>query len=252
MNTLLLYGVGQLGRLFGGGALRAGATVVPIRRDTDVGPLWSAYPPGTPILFAVGEAATVDALDRVPVDRRGDLIFVQNELYPSDLAGMKAARATLAIVWTNQKPGVPTLVGRATAVHGPHAGAMAAWHREVDIPCRVADASDIGIEAAAKYAFIVTVNALGLLDPRTVSEWLAADASRVDAVLAESVELAVARLGAPEARDEALERVRVALDGFGELRTRGRSSAARVARAVSHAEACSREVPQLASIVAAS
>ncbi len=248
MNTLLLFGVGQLGRLFAGGALRTGVTVVPIRRSTDVGPLWSAYAPGTPILMAVGEGDLEAAVDRVPRDRRDDLIFVQNELYPSDLTSHGAEGATLGLVWTNQKAGAPTLVGRGTAASGPHADAFCSWHHELAIPCRVADRHDIAVEAAAKYAFIVCVNALGLVDARSVGDWQQADSARVESLLAESVRLASARLGEPAVAPETLSRVRDALRGFASLPTRGRSSPSRVARAVALAAELGCDVPELASL----
>lgn len=247
-QTLLLLGVGQLGRLYAGGALRSGACVVPILRDTDVAPVLCAYPEGTPVLCAVGESDLDDAVARFPIDRRADLVFVQNELLPDDLERLGARGATLAVVWTLQKPGMPTLVARATGVGGRHAAAVLAWHRALELPCTLYPPELLAIEAAAKYAFIVAINALGVLAPHTVGEWRRRDPARVDALVREATAIAVARIDAPTAFDETLSRVWDGATGFEALPTRGRSSAARVVRALGHAARLSLSTPTLTEV----
>ena len=116
------------------------------------------------------------------------------------------------------------------------------------MPCELLDPLALAHEAAAKYAFIVAINALGLAAAHTVGEWRALDPSRVDAVVAEASALAAQRIGARDAFDEIVMRVRDGASGFAALPTRGRSSAARVDRALGHATRLSVSVPTLATL----
>ena len=51
-----VWGLGELGRLYAGGALRAGHRVTPLTRATDPATTLASLPSATPILIAVGEA----------------------------------------------------------------------------------------------------------------------------------------------------------------------------------------------------
>ncbi|MFT5991967.1 MAG: hypothetical protein ACJA1R_003054 [Flavobacteriales bacterium] len=246
---LVLWGVGQLGRLYAGGALRAGYSVTPITRSTDPLPALLAHPEGTPILCAVGEDAIDAVVEQVPIERRDDLIFVQNELFSSQLEDWKASAATLAVVWTLCKPKLPLIVSRATAVGGRHAGAVAQWHACLDLPCQIVEPSKLGVEAAAKYAFVVAINALGVREARPVGQWLAAEPELAEAVVNEAVLLSAVMAGHPRATPEIAIAVNAGLAGFAALPTRGRTAQQRVARALRAAERLQVAMPVITGIL---
>jgi 3-hydroxyisobutyrate dehydrogenase-like beta-hydroxyacid dehydrogenase len=55
MNEVVVIGLGQLGRVFAGGLLRAGCTVVPVNRGDDMAMLAQAHPSPELVLVAVAE-----------------------------------------------------------------------------------------------------------------------------------------------------------------------------------------------------
>lgn len=250
MNQRLavVIGVGNLGRLYAGGLLRAGYSLAPIRRETDPAPVLLAHPPGTPLLCAVGEADLAAVIDAVPVDRRCDLLCLQNELFPADLDALGAPDAGLAVAWTLAKPGFPVIVGRRAAASGAAAPAFARACEALGHPCVLSD--DPGWEAATKYAFIVAVNALGLCESTTLERWVTADRQQVEVVVRESCALALARIGESDRIDDALSEVWEGIHGFGPLPCRGRSSRSRVARALERARELGTPTPHLRSIAA--
>ena len=246
-----VIGLGNLGRLYAGGWLRAGYAVHPIGRRTDARAVLNGLPERTPLLCAVGEASLANAVEAVPPARRGDLIFVQNELFPEDLQRLGTPDATIAVVWTLVKAGFPLILGRRLAVTGPQEEAFAEACAALEHP--VLAGAPIGWECATKYAFIVAMNALGLLRADTLGAWLADDPERVEALIADACRVALARIGAPETDlARAVAEVAEGVEGFRALPCRGRSSAARVARALNTAETLGIHIPALRDAAEAS
>lgn len=200
MRACVVIGVGQLGRLFGAAALACGYRTTPILKGASVAAALADGASRGPILITVGERALPDVLAEIPRARADDVILVQNELFPalwrSALGG--EAQPTVAVVWSSVKKGRPIDVGRATHVHGPYAQFVRELHGALDAkaPCvELRTPMDLETELVAKYAFILTVNMLGLEKARTVGEWLDADPARVDEVLSRTVALGEKRVG---------------------------------------------------------
>ncbi len=230
MRDCVIVGVGQLGRFFAGGAVACGVRVTPVRRGDSIVVALADVAPGAPIVVAVGEAALPGVLAQVPIERRGDVVLVQNELFPEVWqAALGDAEPTIAVVWSTVKKGRPVEVGRATHVFGRHAGFICEAQRALDVPCvELHGFSALETELVAKYAFILAVNALGLEQARPVGAWLDADPARVDAVLAAFVALGEARSGpAGTARAIALE----AMEALRSMPAAGRTARERVDRA---------------------
>jgi hypothetical protein len=217
VRDVVVLGVGQLGRMFGGAALASGFRVTPLLRanvETDHEAFTNAAP-DAPVVVAVGEAALADAVARVPSDRHGDLVLLQNELFPDVWRALLGdSEPTVVVVWSNVKKGRPVEIGRATAVFGKHASFVKDVHAALDVPCvELASSAELVDELVAKYAFLLGVNALGLEQSRTVGEWLAADRAHVDDVVARFIALAEARaqrksIGAAEKVTEAMHALR--------------------------------------------
>ena len=54
MNVVVIIGLGQLGRVFAGGLLRVGCSVVPVNRGDDMAALAQRHPAPELVLVAVG------------------------------------------------------------------------------------------------------------------------------------------------------------------------------------------------------
>ena len=228
MPTCTVIGLGQLGRLFGAGALASGHRTTPVRRGDSIEQALADA--AGPIVVTVGEAALPAVLKEIPRERHGDVVLVQNELLPDVWRAHLAAEPTVAVVWSNVKKGRPIEVGRATHVHGAHASFVSALHEAIDVPCvQLVDAAALEQELVAKYAFILGVNALGLEEARTVGAWLDADPARVDAVLARVIALADARTGRPHPAAAAI--ARAAMEPLRAMPAAGRTARERVERA---------------------
>jgi len=249
VRDLVVVGPGQLGRLFGAGALARGIRVTPVRRGDDAGAA-AAGVPDAPILVAVGEPALAAVLLALPPARRNDAILVQNELFPADWTPL-TPDPTVAVVWLNAKAGRPIEVARPTAVHGRHARLFCELHDPLGLPCVPVDAPTLGVELVAKYAFILAVNALGLRADDTVGAWLARDRALVRSIAGEGIALGEARLGRAVDRAAAEAAIVAAMQALRDMPARGRTARARVERALVFARERGIPAPDTAASLAA-
>lgn len=221
---LLVFGPGQIGRWLGAGALATGRTVIPLRRGDAVE--WSTVPAGVPLLVSVPEPALPSVLGSLPADRHDDAIVVQNNLIPGDTPDVDLG-LTWCTLWVNRKPGLPEIVGNTTGVYGRHAAHVAAWSEAMGVgSLRLASEDALLDELAAKWAFLIAVNAFGVLGAITVAEGRARqDAARI---VEDACRLAPIRIR--RAVDESTVRARVAaaLEAMAAMPCRGRTARARV------------------------
>lgn len=250
-TNVVVVGPGQLGRLFGGGALRLGARVTPVLREDDPGAVFRRVPVDAPVWLTVPEAALPSVADSLPASRRQRAIVVQNGLFARDFDALGFDDATIVCVWTSAKPGQPLLVGRRSGVYGPQAAHVAAVHREIDLPCSVLDSERArDTELVAKYAFILAVNGLGLEAPGTVAEVTARDPQRTAAIVGEALALGALLADADVDLADASTAVAEAFYGFAEMPARGRTAAARILDASREAREREVELPELAGLAA--
>lgn len=246
IQDFVVYGPGELGRLYAGGALRLGRRVTPITRGSDRQEVFSSMPEDVPILLSVREDALAQAVADVPKARRRDVILVQNELFPKTLRALGLEEATVAVVWLLQKKGQPRLVARPTQVFGPSAAFFRDVHESLELPAEVlADERALARALVAKYAFIFAVNLLGVLADRTVGAWLIADQKKVLAAIDEGLELGAAEadLEGPLAGERAV--CLEAMQALSSMPARGRTAKERVERASRRAKELSLSLPLL-------
>jgi hypothetical protein len=246
MRDLVVYGLGELGQLYGAAALRAGYRVTPITRHDDPRRVLDGLLADVPILVAVGEAALDPVLTVLGKARGNAAILLQNELFPS--AWRKHdIEPTVFVPWLLKKRGTPLLVARACPVFGAQTELVRDLHQALDLPCEALPNEHALYQALVeKYAFILTINALGLLRDRTLGMWLQEDPSRVAGLSRET-----AQLGAVLCESEVdLERCQQAvLEGMRALHNvaaRGRSAEERVTRALAEGQRIGLELPELA------
>ena len=97
MRDLVVYGVGELGQLYGSGALRAGVRVTPVTRAVPLSEALADLAADVPVLVAVQESALDEVLASLPEARRDAVILLQNDLFPS----RDTRIPTSSVSWTN-------------------------------------------------------------------------------------------------------------------------------------------------------
>lgn len=249
MHDAVVVGLGQLGTWYGGALLALGRRVTPVLRSTPR-PLMLDADPDAPHLVAVAESQLTAVLTALrEVGRHRHTLLLQNEMFRGQWEACGVQQPTVMAVWTHRKGGV-VRVGAPTAVMGPDAELVMEMHRVLGVPCRVLSSPEqLDAELAAKYAFIVAVNALGAKADRTVGQWLEQEPDTVSAVVADALRLAEACAGvAPGATANATQ-VPTVLAALAAIPTRGRTAADRVARAAAAAASHGLHLPGLCNLL---
>jgi hypothetical protein len=245
MRDLVVYGLGELGQLYGAAALRAGLRVTPITRGSDAQAVLGALSADTPVLVAVGEDALEPVLATLGA-RLEQAILLQNELFPAQWRAHGQV-PTVLVPWLLKKRGMPLSIARPSPVYGKHAALVEALHRALDIPSQLLRDEPALLQAIVeKYAFILTINALGLLRDRSLATWLQEDPLRVRALAHEASTLG-ARLA--DAEVDLIRSAQVVSEGMhalGTMSARGRTAQARVQRALAHGARLGIALPALA------
>lgn len=251
-SELLVFGVGQLGQLYAAGALRLGLRVWPLTRHMDAKATIASFPAGQPILLGVSEVAFSQALDAIPLARRQDVVLVQNELFPSQLSASGLDGATVLTVWLSKKKGRPIEVARTSSAYGPYASLFHRIHEALDLPSvTLRSLPELQVEIAAKYTFILTINALGMVENLCLGDWLDKDAERVARLINDARLLAEAHLSAEVDATQIRSVVMEAMEGLRDYPAKGRSAAARLDKALLDAANFSLALPALTDIAKA-
>jgi hypothetical protein len=244
MRDLVVYGLGELGQLYGSAALRAGFRVTPITRSSDPAAVLAALPAQTPIVVAVGERDLDPVLDLLG-PRLAQAILLQNELFPSSWLA-RGVTPTVLVPWLLKKKGSALTIARPSAVFGAQAELVHTLHDALGIPTDVlADEQALKQALVEKYAFVLTINALGLLRDRTLATWLQEDPLRVRALADEAASLGAKLCTAEVDLARCAQAVAAGMRALGTMSARGRSADARVARALEQAAQLGLEVPAL-------
>jgi hypothetical protein len=239
-REVVVWGVGELGTLFAGGALRLGLRVVPIRRHDDGPAVLRGLARPCPVFVCVGEGDLGTVLAQVPPEFRDHVVLVQNELFPSAWQRFPhIGTPTVCVVWAVVKRAASILVSpRAAQVCGPLTDLVVAMHASLRLDVEKVASPDLPL--VLKYAYILAINTLGLRRDVTLGEWLSSGAAEAEAVATDAVRLACALLG-PSGGDKldgctcaALAREVTALMATATVagyRARGRTAEDRLARA---------------------
>lgn len=245
-KDLVLVGVGQLGTLFGQGALLAGRRVTPLRRDSDVERCLDDVAPDSPVLVTTGEKDLEGALARLPKERWPHVVLVQNELFPSVWKKLGLEDPTIAVVWLSKKAGRPVEIGGPTEVYGKHADVVAQLHEALTLPCLVLPSADaLSLALVAKYTFILAINALGLERDVTLGEWLEQDQARVLAVVDDARRLGEGKLGHATDGKKVQRKVLDAMTLLSTYPAKGRTAKERLERARDDARELRLNLPAL-------
>lgn len=249
MNEVVVIGLGQLGRVFAGGLLRAGLTVIPVNRGDDMAAVAQRHPAPELVLIAVAEADLHTILAALPDAWKSRAALIQNELLPRDWEAHGYVDPTVISVWFEKKKGTDAKPLIASPAAGPGAGLLCRALAAIDLPCReVASGNKLLFELVRKNVYILTTNIAGLKTGGTVSQLWAQHETFARQVANEVMDIQDALTGVVHDRNALIAGMLEAFDGDPDHGCTGRSAPARLARALQQADAFGLGVPILRSL----
>ena len=249
MSEVVVIGLGQLGRVFAGGLLRTGHTVVPVNRGDDMFTVAHAHPDPELVLVAVAETDLHTVLAALPGAWRPRVALIQNELLPRDWQGQGYDDPTVISVWFEKKKGIDAKPLIPSPVAGPGAALLCRALASIDLPCReVASGDALLFELVRKNVYILTTNIAGLKTGGTVSELWGKHAAFARQVANEVIDIQDALTGVAHDREKLIAGMLEAFDGDPNHGCTGRSAPARLVRAIAHADEFGLTVPTLRSL----
>lgn len=248
-NTVVVIGLGQLGRVFAGGLLRAGHPVVPVNRGDDLARAAELNPMPEAVVVAVAEGDLASLLEGMPERWRDRLVLLQNELLPRDWRPFTAATPTVISVWFEKKKGVDAKPILPSPVFGPAAALVCGALGAVELPCRILETElELLFELVRKNLYILTSNIAGLRTGGTVGMLWKSHRELAEAVADEVLAIQSWLTGETLERERLLAGMVEAFDADPAHLCTGRSAPARLARALAFADEAGLNVPTLRGI----
>lgn len=250
-KTVVMIGLGQLGRVFAGGLLRTGHGVVPVNRGDDMAAVATRHPRPDLVLVSVAEGDLHAVLGGLPDTWKDRVGLLQNELLPRDwqVHGIKAP--TVVSVWFEKKKGTDATPLLPSPIFGPEAARLMAALESIGLPARtLADESALTWELVRKNLYILTTNIAGLEVGGTVGNLWAQHRSLAEAVATDVLDVQDSLAGRSFERAALMAGLLEAFAGDQNHGCAGRSAPARLRRTLHHAEAAGLAVPTLRKIAA--
>jgi hypothetical protein len=249
MQEVVIIGLGQLGRVFAGGLLRAGHSVIPVNRGDDMGALAAAHPAPELVLISVAEPDLHAVLGALPAPWKSRVGLIQNELLPRDWLAHGIENPTVISVWFEKKKGTDAKPLIASPVAGPRADLLVVALAAIDIPARrVESADELLFELVRKNVYILTTNIAGLKSGGTVGELWQNHQAFAREVAEEVMDIQDWLTGVRHDRARLVAGMLEAFAGDPQHACTGRSAMARLARALQHADAARLAVPALRAL----
>ncbi|MEW6676961.1 MAG: hypothetical protein AB1421_03490 [Pseudomonadota bacterium] len=250
-KTVVMIGLGQLGRVFAGGLLRSGHTVVPVNRGDDMAAVALRYPEPDLVMVSVAENDLHPVLGQLPEFWKDSVGLLQNELLPRDWQAHGIDNPTVVSVWFEKKPGMDAKPLLASPVYGPEAERLVAALESIGLPARtLPDEKALAWELVRKNLYILTTNIAGLDAGGTVSELWVRQRGLAEAVAADVLDVQDWLTGQAYDRGPLMAGLLEAFDGDPNHACAGRSAPARLRRALHQADAAGLAVPALRDIAA--
>ncbi len=251
MRTIVIIGLGQLGRVFAGGLLRTGYPIVPVNRHDDMLHIAAAYPQPLCVLIAVAEADLHAVLAALPATWRDRVALIQNELLPRDWESHQIRNPTVAAVWFEKKKGAESKPLIPTPVYGPQAQLICAALSAIDIPARSVDrAEQLLYELVRKNVYILTSNIAGIKTGGNVGALWAHHRTLASAVAQEVMDIQDWLTAHKHDRAKLLDGMLEAFEADPQHACCGRSAPDRLKRNLGFANQAGLAVPKLREIAA--
>lgn len=249
MRTVVIIGLGQLGRVFAGGLLRTGCQIVPVNRNDDMQQIAAANPQPHCVLVAVAEPDLHPVLAALPTSWRDRVALIQNELLPRDWEAHQISNPTIASVWFEKKQGADAKPLIPTPVHGPQAQLFCAALSAIDIPARSVESADqLLYELVRKNLYILTTNIAGIETGGNVGDLWAKHRSLAMEIADEVVDIQDWLTGRPHDRAKLLDGMIEAIEADPQHSCCGRSAPDRLQRNLGFANQADLSVPKLREI----
>ncbi len=250
-KTVVMIGLGQLGRVFAGGLLRTGHTVVPVNREDDMAAVAARYPEPDLCMVSVAENDLHPVLSRLPEVWKDSLGLLQNELLPRDWQAHGIEAPTVVSVWFEKKKGSDAKPLISSPVYGSEAQRLVDALGSIDLPARtVADEDTLTWELVRKNLYILTTNIAGLEVGGTVGMLWAQHRGLAEAVAGDVLEVQTWLAGRVFDQAPLMAGLVEAIEADLNHACAGRSAPARLTRALHHADAAGLPVPTLREIAA--
>ncbi len=248
-DSVVVIGLGQLGRVFAGGFLRAGWPVAPVNRGDDMDIAAARWPDPALVLVAVAEGDLHTVLKNLPPNWRGRIGLLQNELLPRDWLAHGIEDPSVIAVWFEKKKGMDAKPLLPSPAYGPRAELLVRALAALDLPARLLpDADSLLWELIRKNLYILTTNIAGLVVGGNVGTLWEHHRELTEAVAMDVLDLQEALTGRELDRLELMEGMLEAFAADPAHACAGRSATARLERALKHADAFGLAVPMLRRI----
>ena len=249
MSEAIIIGTGQLGRIFAGGLLRVGCTVIPVNRCDDMAAKAQRHATPELVLVAVAENDLHTVLADLPENWKSRVALIQNELLPRDWLVHGMIDPTVISVWFEKKEGMDAKPLIASPAAGPGAALLCRALTAVDLPCReVALGDELLFELVRKNVYILTTNIAGLKTGGTVAGLWAQHETFARQVAHEVMDIQEVLTGTQLDRDALIAGMLEAFSGDPAHGCTGRSEPARLTRALKHADEFQLAVPTLRTL----
>ncbi|MET0068212.1 MAG: hypothetical protein ABW076_17855 [Candidatus Thiodiazotropha sp.] len=250
-QDIVLIGVGEIGGILAKGFLRAGYTVHPVTRDTDMQQLAGQLPAPRLVVVSVGEKDLPGILGKIPDNWRTRLCLLQNELLPEDWNGIPDP--TVISIWFEKKPGTDAKVIMPSPAFGAGAGLLKDALEGIGIPVNeLHDEAELLFQLVVKNLYILTTNIAGLRTGGTVGELWSDHRDFAQRVADEVIALQQVLTGTNFDTKGLIKTLEQAFAGDPEHRCMGRSAPARLQRALEHAQRLGLDLPTLRDIAESS
>lgn len=250
-KTVVMIGLGQLGRVFAGGLLRTGHTVVPVNRSDDMMALAARHAEPDLVMVAVAEPDLHPVLGGLPAPWKDCVGLLQNELLPRDWQAHDIEDPTVISVWFEKKTGTDAKALLPSPIFGPAAEPLVQALASIGLPARtLPDSATLTWELVRKNLYILTTNIAGLDTGGTVSDLWAQHRDLAEAVAADVLDVQAWLTGQAFERGPLMAGMLEAFEGDPHHGCAGRSAPARLRRALHQADAAGLAVPTLREIAA--
>lgn len=248
-KTVVLIGLGQLGRVFAGGLLRAGFTVVPVNRSDDMDVVAAECAEPVVVLVAVAEADLDHALSALPPSWKKRVALLQNELLPRDWERHRIVSPTVLPVWFEKKRGSDPKPLLPTPIYGPQKETILAALRALELPCkRIANKEEMLYELVRKNLYILTTNIAGLRTGGSVGDLWHRHRDFVLVVQDEVMDIQDWLVKRKNDRGRLIKGLVEAIEADPDHLCTGRNAMARLRRAIAHADEAGVAVPILREV----
>lgn len=250
MQAVIIIGLGQLGRIFAGGFLRAGYTVVPVNRGDDMDIVAARHSEPLLVLVAVAEGDLQHVLEHLPAGWKRRAALIQNELLPRDWERHGISTPTVIPVWFEKKKGTDAKPLLPSPVFGPNTETVLAALRAVELPCaRIPDQDELLYELVRKNLYILVTNIAGLRTGGNVGDLWHQHRDFVLVVQDEVMDIQDWLTGRKNDRARLIQGLVEAIEADPTHLCTGRSAPARLARAIAHADEAGLAVPILREVL---